>query len=124
LVVDDSVSGPLIVNPEDSDDTDSLQGVPGDVIVARIAEQVSRLDLTVAPSHVGLAMPGIIRGGVVEDSPNLAQLKGLQMQTLITDVLAPQIGKVPVSIINDADAMAAGMAAARGHLDRLIRLWF
>jgi len=124
LVVDDSVSGPLIVNPEDSDDTDSLQGVPGDVIVARIAEQVSRLDLTVAPSHVGLAMPGIIRGGVVEDSPNLAQLKGLQMQTLITDILAPQIGKVPVSIINDADAMAAGMAAARGHLDRLIRLWF
>jgi len=30
---------------------------------------------------------------------------------------------VPVSVFNDADAMAAGIAATHGHLDRLIRVW-
>jgi glucokinase len=32
-------------------------------------------------------------------------------------------GKIPVSIFNDADVMAAGIAATHGHLDRLIRVW-
>ena len=34
-----------------------------------------------------------------------------------------QFGRVPVSIFNDGDVMAAGIAAVRGHLDRLIRVW-
>jgi predicted NBD/HSP70 family sugar kinase len=60
----------------------------------------------------------------VEDSPNLAQFKGVHVQQLITDALSPQFGRLPVMVMNDADAMAAGMAAMRGHLDRLIRLWY
>ncbi len=31
--------------------------------------------------------------------------------------------KTPVYVLNDADAVAAGLAASGGHLDRLIRVW-
>ena len=68
-------------------------------------------------------MPGIVRNGIVEDSPNLVQFKGVNMQALMSDACTRLFGKVPVSIFNDADAMAAGVAARQGHLDRLIRVW-
>ena len=35
----------------------------------------------------------------------------------------PIFGKVSVSAFNDADVMAAGIAAKRNHLDRLVRVW-
>ena len=68
-------------------------------------------------------MPGIVRNGIVEDSPNLVQFKGVNMQELVADAFAPQDWQVPVSVFNDADVMAAGIAATRGQLDRLIRVW-
>jgi predicted NBD/HSP70 family sugar kinase len=37
--------------------------------------------------------------------------------------LAPLFGRVPLSIFNDADVMAAGLAATRGHMDRMVRVW-
>jgi glucokinase len=122
VVVDHAVTGELIVEPNAGDNR--LSGVPADTIVQRIADLLQRLEVDEAPRHVGLAMPGIIRNGVVEDSPNLVQFKGLDMQQLLMDALAPRFGKISVSITNDANAMAAGMAASRGYLDRLIRLWF
>jgi glucokinase len=45
------------------------------------------------------------------------------MQELVTQAFAPVYGPVPVSVFNDADAMAAGIAAVHGQLDRLIRVW-
>src|SRR5436305_15295337 len=87
LVMDNAIFGDLVTDPEDSTNTDSLHGVPADAIVWRIAEQVRRLPISDEVSHVGLAMPGIIRGGVVEDSPNLAQLKRVNMQGLLSDAL-------------------------------------
>jgi predicted NBD/HSP70 family sugar kinase len=118
-----AVLGSLRVDPEDSSIKDSLRGVPAEAIVQRIARQVQQLELSGSPSHIGLGMPGIVRNGVIEDSPNLVQFKGVQMQDLVTDAFAPLFGKLPVSIFNDADVMAAGIAATRGHLDRLIRVW-
>jgi glucokinase len=122
-VAEHAIVGPMREDPEDKTISDSLQGVPAEMIVQRIAAQVQRLELKDAPPHIGMGMPGIVRNGFVEDSPNLVQFKGLNMQELVTQAFSPMFGSVPVSIFNDADAMAAGIAAVRGQLDRLIRVW-
>ena len=123
-IVNDAVEGDLVVEPRDEHGHDTLRGSPAEVIGEKVASHVSRLDLKNTPTHVGVAVAGIVKNGFVEDSPNLAQFKGVNVAQLITDALAPQFGKLPVLVMNDADAMAAGMAASRGHLDRLVRLWF
>jgi predicted NBD/HSP70 family sugar kinase len=122
-VVDNAISGAMRVNPEDRTIADSLHAVPAEMIVQRIAEEVRELGLTEAPDHIGLGMPGIVRNGAIEDSPNLIQFKGINMQELVSAAFAPMFGKISVSIFNDADVMAAGIAATHGHLDRLIRVW-
>ena len=122
-VEDNAISGLMRVTPEDLEIADSLHGVPAELIVQRIAEQVKELGLDEPPTHIGLGMPGIVRKGVIEDSPNLIQFKGINMQELVAAVFAPIFGKIPVSVFNDADVVAAGFAATHGHLDRLIRVW-
>ncbi len=122
-VSNNTLSGPLRLSPDDRDVTDSLLGVPADIIVERIVEEIQQLAVKEAPSHIGLGMPGIVRHGIVEDSPNLVQFKGVHMKELLAAAIAPIFGRVPVAIFNDADVMAAGMAASRGHLDRVVRVW-
>jgi glucokinase len=124
VISNNSLVGALRLRPENgADGADSLRGVPAETIVQWIAELVSNLDIPEKPSYVGLGLPGIVRSGVIEDSPNLVQFKGLNIQALVTDALESKFGKIPVSVFNDADVMAAGIAATRGHLDRLIRVW-
>jgi glucokinase len=72
---------------------------------------------------VGVALPGLIRSGVVEEAPNLPQLKGTRVQEMITSKLAEHGLRTSVNVLNDADAMASGLAATRGKLDRLVRVW-
>jgi glucokinase len=122
-VSDDAISGLLRVYPEDSSRTDSLQGIPAENIVRITLEQVQQIELTGTPTHIGVGLPGIIRNGIVEDSPNLIQFKGVNMQALVREAFGPTFGNVSVSVFNDADVMAAGIAATRGHLARLIRVW-
>ncbi len=118
-----AILGSLRSDSGDSPDTDSLRQFPAETIVQRIVKLLQQLDLSTPPSYIGLGMPGIVRNGIVEDSPNLVQFKGLNMQAVMSEALTPLFGKVPLSIFNDADSMAAGLAATRGHLDRLIRVW-
>jgi glucokinase len=113
----------LRVHPEDESMVDTLYGVPAESIVETIVQQIRKLELRDKPAFIGLGMPGIVRNGIVEDSPNLVQFKGVNMQALMSDACTRLFGRVPVSIFNDADAMAAGVAARQGHLDRLIRVW-
>jgi glucokinase len=122
-ISDQTISGSLRVNPEDDSISDSLRGVPAEIIVERIVEEARKLELKQAPAHIGVGLPGIVRNGVVEDSPNLVQFKGLRMQEMFSEAFAPVFGKIPVSVFNDADVIAAGIAAKRGHLDRLVRVW-
>lgn len=121
-VRDNQIEGQLQIHPEESS-ADTLHGVPAEHIIQRIVELARRLKLKEAPSHIGIGMPGIIREGNVEDSPNLVQFKGVRMADLVSSAFEPLFGKVPVGVFNDADVMAAGLAAKRGHLDRLIRVW-
>jgi predicted NBD/HSP70 family sugar kinase len=72
---------------------------------------------------IGVAVPGIIRQGVVEDSPKLTQLKGMRLAEELTRVLVARNIAAPVHIANDADAIAAGVAATRGQLNKLTRVW-
>ncbi len=72
---------------------------------------------------VGVAMPGIIRNGIVEDSPNLQQLKGARIAAQLSAALQKAGLQTPVTILNDADGVAAGIAASRGRLDKMIRVW-
>ena len=122
-VSNNELTGPLRLDPTDLSVSDSLQGVPAEMIIKRIVSEIQHLNCKEPPRHVGVGMPGIIRNGRVEDSPNLVQFKGMQVNELIAQAMQPLFGQVPVSIFNDADVMAAGMAATRGHLDRLIRVW-
>ncbi|HEY3457634.1 MAG TPA: ROK family protein, partial [Bryobacteraceae bacterium] len=123
VVSGNTISGALRVHPDDGAITDSLRGVPAETIVQRIVEQALQLGIQGRLAHVGVGMPGILRNGIVEDSPNLVQFKGINMREMVANAFAAQFGKSPVSVFNDADAMAAGIAATRGHLDRLTRVW-
>jgi predicted NBD/HSP70 family sugar kinase len=72
---------------------------------------------------IGLGFPGVIRDGIVEDSPNLQQVKGFNLQGALGGALRLEGKEVPVRVFNDADAMAAGIAATRGKLHQLNRVW-
>jgi glucokinase len=124
LVVDHKLVNPLHCFPEDGEDDGALIEMPTDDLVKMLCEQIAcagkgQTDV----SAVGVALPGFIRNGVVEDSPNLPQLKGARISDLLTTKLADHGLNVAVNVINDADGMAAGLAATRGKLDRLIRVW-
>ena len=123
VVSGNAISGSLLSDPGESADADFLRQMPAEAIIQRIVQLLGRLDLAKPPSYIGLGMPGIVRNGTVEDSPNLIQFKGLNVQTVMADALASLFGKVPLFIFNDADVMAAGLAATRGHMDRMVRVW-
>jgi glucokinase len=72
---------------------------------------------------IGFALPGIVRKGVIEDSPNLQQLKGFSMATALRTALAERGIHTRITLSNDADVVASGIAAAHGKLDHLVRVW-
>jgi len=108
--------------PEREDD-DILRSMNADALVGEIADQIQQVAPTEDVRAIGLGVPGVIRGGVVEESPNLQQLKGYNVQQSLQLALGQRGISAAVSVCNDADVMAAGIAATRGQLDRLIRVW-
>lgn len=123
LVADNTIVGEVQGRPDKDSYVDSLHSVPLEHIVQWLVDMVSSLQVDGEPSVLGLGIPGIVRDGVVEDSPNLVQFKGTNMRALISEALSLKFPNLHVSIFNDADVMAAGIAARHGHLDRLIRVW-
>jgi predicted NBD/HSP70 family sugar kinase len=124
LVVDHKISGALRSFPEAHEDEYALVEMPTDAIVETLCKQViavtgEQRDL----AAVGIGLPGLIRGGVVEEAPNLPQLKGARVAELLMTQLRDNGIEAPVSLVNDADGFAAGIAAAQGKLDHIIRVW-
>jgi predicted NBD/HSP70 family sugar kinase len=72
---------------------------------------------------IGLAFPGIIRAGVIEESPNLQQLKGYPIENAMRSALQARGIHSRLAVSNDADVVASGIAAAHGQLDKLVRVW-
>lgn len=109
--------------PEKSASHDALLAMPADDIAVAIAGQVKAIAKGETLDAVGIGFPGIIRSGVAEESPNLGQMKGFHLQNAVELALSKEGMKVPVRVFNDADATAAGIAATRGVLHRLNRVW-
>ncbi|MFT4115008.1 ROK family protein [Silvibacterium sp.] len=130
LIEDHKVQGGLLRYPAAGtsdasiDEMGVLIEMPADSVCELICDHIAKL----AAEHktldaVGVAMPGIIRNGIIEDSPNLPQLKGAHIADSVRSGVAARGIIAPVTILNDADAVAAGLAATRGHLDRHVRVW-
>ena len=124
LVVDHKLEGGLRRFPESEDDVDALVELHTDALVDTVCEQVvlaanGAKDI----QAVGVAVPGLIKSGVVEEAPNLPQLKGARMQELLAMRLRTHDINAAVTVVNDADGMAAGLASIHGKLDSMIRVW-
>lgn len=124
-LVDHKPVGTPVRFPTEASNLDDLSSLPGseivEILASHIAELASQGDTQV--EAIGVAVPGIVRHGVVEDSPNLTQIKGMHLGQQLADVLSERGINAPVHIANDADAIAAGVAATRGQLNRLTRVW-
>jgi len=130
LVVDHKIEGelhtyPAGAAPRDADDDNSLVELPTESLIKVLCELVAAVakgneDKLTA---VGIALPGFIRNGVVEEAPNLPQFKGARILELLTAGLEAHSIKAPVDVLNDADAVAAGLASHHDKLDQLVRVW-
>lgn len=124
VVEDNTLSGPIRIYPETDENPDALRTMTGDEFAELIGEQILLSARERQIGSVGVGFPGVIRNGIVEESPNLQQIKGFAFASALCGVLGRGGLKASVLILNDADAIAAGVAATRGHLEKLIRIWY
>ena len=125
---DQRLTGKLLRFPADPEAMHDLDAIPGSELVEIVAEHIGVMAGETAGGAatvdaIGVAVPGIVRSGVVEESPNLKQLKGMRLAEELAQALQGRGIAAPVHAGNDADAIAAGVAATRGKLDKLTRVW-
>jgi predicted NBD/HSP70 family sugar kinase len=124
LIVDHKIVGEMHLFPADRDEGDALVELHADALVETICDQIMLAAAGATDIQaVGLAIPGLIKSGVVEEAPNHPQLKGAHVQELITHELSDRGINAPVTVLNDADGCATGLASIHGKLDHLIRVW-
>jgi predicted NBD/HSP70 family sugar kinase len=123
LVEQHRVVGSVLVYPGREEDPEALQSIPAEGVGECIREQIERAGQGQEIHAVGVGFPGITRDGIIQESPNLQQVKGLNLQAILSSASLKNGVSVPVRIFNDADVMAAGIAATQGQLDRFIRVW-
>src|SRR5487761_2583599 len=119
LVVDGHLGAGVQHFPPPQDSDNALASMPAGDVVSVICEQIRAMcrerGIEVAAlSGIGIGFPGVIKNGVVEESPNLLQMKGCHLTRGIRSGLGT--GSMPVIISNDADALAAGIASTHGQL--------
>lgn len=122
LVEGHELLGELRICKRDAE-IEPLLSLPPSGIALRFAEEIKTVGAGKAVDAIGIGLPGIINCGFVEESPNLRQLKGANMQELVAEALRNLGITAPVYVYNDADVLAAGLAATHGDLDRFIRVW-
>ncbi len=124
LTEDHKLQGGLKECPENIDDTNGLIEVPAESLCDILCDAIA--SLIPAGSSIdaaGVALPGYVHQGVMLDAPNLPQLKGVPVWSNISAGLKKRGIDVRLSVFNDADAVAAGIAATRGQMDRQVRVW-
>jgi len=117
------VEGEVTRYPAENSGADAIRGMPADELVRVQADELKALAEAEPLEAIGLAYPGIIRCGVIEESPNLQQLKGFPMEAAMRGALAERGIHAKLAISNDADVVASGIASAHGRLDKLVRVW-
>jgi len=111
------LAGEIRVYPEASSTSEELLGTPAEEIAELIRREIDQLTDGTPADVVGIGFAGVIRDGRIEESPNLQQVKGFHLQEYLSS-------RYPrVLVVNDADAMAAGIAATHGKLESLVRVW-
>jgi glucokinase len=120
-----SLTGEVLRYPKDAEAVDALTAIPSSELVTILATHAAELaGKSDGPiDAIGVAVPGIVRHGVVEDSPNLTQIKGMRLAEELSSALSAHGIKAPVHIVNDADAVAASVAATHGRFNKLTRVW-
>jgi len=119
LVENNQLVGPVTLYPEKGTSLDALQSMPAENLGDCVRQQIEAAAKGQKIQAIGLGFPGVIRNGIIEDSPNLHQVKGFNLQ----GALSARGLAAPIRVFNDADAMAAGIAATRDKLHKLIRVW-
>ncbi len=122
---DQQLTGAMLRYPDSPDELPELTAVPHGELVEILAGLAAKLAGSVEAriDAIGVAVPGIVRHGVVEDSPNLPQTKGLRLAEELARALASRGVDAPVHVVNDADAIAAAVAATHGRFNKLTRVW-
>src|SRR5215472_2679596 len=87
LVEGEKLLGPLRVYPSERAQPD-LHAMPAETVAQTIRTLIEPLSRGQAIQAVGVGFPGIIRGGVIEDSPNLQQVKGFNLQAALAGAQA------------------------------------
>lgn len=125
VIEDHEIQGGLRDFPKDLDDMNGLIEVPADSLCEIICDAIVELvgSRGSGVEAAGVALPGYVHQGVVLDSPNLPQLKGAQVCDNIRAGLEKRGLRLAVGVFNDADAVAAGIAATRRQMHRQIRVW-
>ncbi len=140
LVDEQGLAGPVHHFPADAAHEDALVEMPRERLIEAMCAQIVAVaqEAALGPKEVasagstkeagtlaavGIALPGIVRNGVVEDSPNLPQLKGARVAAEVGEMLKRHGVQAPITVVNDADAVAAGLAASHGKLHHMIRVW-
>ena len=117
MVEANRLSGQIRIYPAAGSGSEELLGTPAEEIAELIRHEIDQLTEGTPADVVGIGFAGVIRDGRIEESPNLQQAKGFHLQ----DYLSSSYTRVLV--LNDADAMAAGIAATHGKLESLVRVW-
>src|SRR6202022_1763682 len=100
LVENNKLAGPISLYPDKGTSLDALQSMPADNIGECIQQQIDSVSKGQKIQAIGLGFPGVIRGGIIEDSPNLHQVKGFNLQA----ALWLRGFSAPVRVFNDAGA--------------------
>jgi predicted NBD/HSP70 family sugar kinase len=122
-VVEGTTLGEVRMYPAAGEPAVDLRSLSVDAILARIREAVAALAAAGPVDSVGAGLPGIVRNGVIDESPNLGQFKGERIQDRLAAALKEEGIQAPVTVINHADALAAGIAATHGAMDNVVRVW-
>lgn len=124
VIENNEVAGAVRRFPEAAGLRDVLEGMPAEEIVGRIGREIELISQGQEIDTVGIGFPGINRNGLVEDSPNLKQTKGCNIAESLSSWLGQRGVPARLHVLNDAAALAAGVAATRGEMDKLVRVWF
>src|ERR1019366_1407992 len=78
-IVEDGALGTVKTYPGPGGPQIDLKSAPAGDIIAILRDQILALATEGPIESVGAGFPGVIRGGVILESPNLGQLKGLRL---------------------------------------------
>jgi predicted NBD/HSP70 family sugar kinase len=123
-VVEGSKLGGVKMFPEPGAPPVDLKALPTRDVIAILRDQIVALAAGGPIESVGAGFPGVIRCGVIQESPNLGQLKGLRVAEELSAALKSEGIDVPIVALNDADALASGLAATHETLEKLVRVWY